>query len=831
VVGKIMSDSSGSSPSKSPVLDEVGRNLTAAARSGELYPVIGREWQISRMMEVFSREHRLIPILVGEPGVGTTAVVEGLARKIARSEVPVPLKDKQIYTIDLVALAAASMRRAELEERLEKILKEVAACGDIILFIDQIHMLVGAGDFEGVIDAASILKPMLARDDLQIIGATTSGEYRKYLEKDAALQRRFQPIEVPEPTISHTIEILKGVRDRYESYHRVSITDGALVAAAQLADRYISDRFLPDKAIDLIDEAGSRMRILRMTGPPNLREFDEEIALLRREKESAISSRDFEEAAALRDTEKQLLARKAAREKAWKAGDMDVVAEVNEELIADIVAAATGIPASLLRKPYETAPLPDARSFGEPDGAQAFRLLNDRPVDKPSDDLLGSSEVAGRIASMLTASRGAAPLVVAIDAGWGMGKSTLLRQIESKLPPRPAVISLRFNAWTAQGENALEGLIKSVLVELDSRVVRRWAKRLGRQRNVMLIGRIGLALIFCFFGLARLVDELWDRLAVDAKSRNELRAMIHSMLADWAGSGDDHPGRTLVVFIDDLDRCSDDVIIKVCEAVKLYLDAPGLIFVIACDMSVLSRGISRSVSDQASQGRNYLEKIVQVVYRLPPPEEAQSRLLIRGYAKLSGSPELIDDFATELIVTLAGRNPRRIKRIINSLVMEDRLNPSWRRAPLGSAQLVRAILLQHLYAPFYELLAANGSGEDPIGDFLDYADVCARAADPPAPGHPWWSIASRTFQKHGMPEPKRSPSIGEKLTADLKQLEAGISEELQALARDTSFIALLRGVGDRQTRQALHGQLLTRPIVIDVVNDEQQALQNPVEDR
>jgi hypothetical protein len=818
-----MSDSSGSSPPSSPIPDEFGRNLTAAAWEGKLDPVIGREWQISRMMEVLSRRTRLIPVLVGEPGVGTTAVVEGLALKIVKGEVPETVKDKQLCTLDLVALAAASRGRAELVEQLEEILKEVAARGDIVLFIDEIHTFVGAGVAEGAIGTASILKPMLARGELQIIGATTPGAYRKYLEKDAALERGFQSIEVAEPTISHTIEILKGLRDRYEAHHRVSITDGALVAAAQLADRYISDRFLPDKAIDLIDEAGSRMRIRRMIAPPDLREYDEKIAQVRSEKESAIDSMDLEKAAALRDTEKQLLAKRAAREKEWKAGDMDVVAEVNEELIVDIVAAATGIPASQLRRPYETAPLLDVRSFGEPDGAQAFELLNDRPVDKASDDLLGSSEVAKRIASMLAASRGAAPLVMAIDAGWGMGKSTLLRQIEFQLPPRPSVIPVRFNAWTAQGENALEGLIKSVLVELDSRVVRRWAKKLGRQRNVMLIGRIGLALIFRFFGLARLVDELWDRLAVDAKSRNELRDMIHNMLTDWVGSDDNHPSRTLVVFIDDLDRCSDDVIIKVCEAVKLYLDAPGLIFVIACDMSVLSRGVSRSVSGQTSrEGRNYLEKIVQVVYRLPPPEEAQSRQLIRGYAKRSGGTELIEDVATELIVTLAGHNPRRIKRIMNSLVMEDRLDPSWRKAPLGSVQLVRAILLQHLYAPFYDLLVANGSGEDPIGDFLDYADVCARAADPPAAGHPWWSIASRAFQKRGMPEPERSPDAGEKLTADLKQLEAGISEELQALARDTSFIALLRGMGDRQTRHALHAQLVTRPLETDLENSDIQ---------
>ncbi|WP_067918805.1 ATP-dependent Clp protease ATP-binding subunit, partial [Actinomadura rubrobrunea] len=230
------------------------------------------------------------------------------------------------------------------EERLKKVLKEIRTRGDIILFIDELHTLVGAGAAEGAIDAASILKPMLARGELQTIGATTLDEYRKHLEKDAALERRFQPIQVAEPSLSHTIEILKGLRDRYEAHHRVSITDSALVAAAQLADRYISDRFLPDKAIDLIDEAGSRMRIRRMTAPPDLREYDEKIAAVRREKESAIDAQDFEKAAALRDREKQLLSAKAAREKEWKAGDMDVVAEVTEELIAEVLATATGIP-------------------------------------------------------------------------------------------------------------------------------------------------------------------------------------------------------------------------------------------------------------------------------------------------------------------------------------------------------------------------------------------------------------------------------------------------------------------------------------------------------
>jgi len=338
------SGSTESAPSTSLVLDQFGRNLTQGAREGKLDPVIGREKEIERVMQVLSRRTKNNPVLVGAPGVGKTAVVEGLAQKIVKGEVPETIKDKQLYTLDLGALVAGSRYRGDFEERLKKVLKEIRTRGDIILFIDEIHTLVGAGAAEGAIDAASILKPMLARGELQTIGATTLDEYRKYLEKDAALERRFQPIQVAEPTISHTIEILKGLRDRYEAHHRVSITDGALVASAQLADRYISDRFLPDKAIDLIDEAGSRMRIRRMTAPPDLREYDEKIAQVRKEKESAIDSQDFEKAAALRDTEKQLLAKKAAREKEWKAGDMDVVAEVNEELIAEVLATATGIP-------------------------------------------------------------------------------------------------------------------------------------------------------------------------------------------------------------------------------------------------------------------------------------------------------------------------------------------------------------------------------------------------------------------------------------------------------------------------------------------------------
>ena len=343
-------------PSTSLVLDQFGRNLTAAAREGKLDPVIGRDLEIERVMQILSRRTKNNPVLIGEPGVGKTAVVEGLAQAIAKNDVPETLKDKQLYSLDLGALVAGSRYRGDFEERLKKVLKEIKTRGDIIIFIDEIHTLVGAGAAEGAIDAASILKPMLARGELQTIGATTLDEYRKHIEKDAALERRFQPIQVKEPSVAHTIEILKGLRDRYETHHRVSITDGALSAAANMADRYISDRFLPDKAIDLIDEAGSRLRIKRMTAPAELRAFDDKIAEARKAKESAIDAQDFEGAASHRDKEKTLITEKAEAEKNWKATDLDKVTEVDEELIAQVLSASTGIPVFKLTE-EETARL------------------------------------------------------------------------------------------------------------------------------------------------------------------------------------------------------------------------------------------------------------------------------------------------------------------------------------------------------------------------------------------------------------------------------------------------------------------------------------------
>ncbi len=326
------------------VLDQFGRNLTQLARDKKLDPVIGRTRETERVMQVLSRRTKNNPVLIGEPGVGKTAIVEGLAQAIAADNVPETLHDKQLYTLDLGALVAGSRYRGDFEERLKKVLKEIRTRGDIILFIDELHTLVGAGAAEGAIDAASILKPMLARGELQTIGATTTDEYRKHLEKDAALERRFQPIKVEEPTVAHTIEILKGLRDRYETHHRVTITDQALVAAANLADRYISDRHLPDKAIDLIDEAGSRLRIKRMKTPPDFKELENNLSQIQQQKKEAVDAQRFEEASKLRDREKELLAEKETKEAEIKSSGVDLFDEVDEESIAEVLSIWTGIP-------------------------------------------------------------------------------------------------------------------------------------------------------------------------------------------------------------------------------------------------------------------------------------------------------------------------------------------------------------------------------------------------------------------------------------------------------------------------------------------------------
>jgi ATP-dependent Clp protease ATP-binding subunit ClpC len=331
-----------------PTLEQYGRDLTEQAREGKLDPVLLREKEIQRVIQVLSRRTKNNPVLIGEPGVGKTAIVEGLAQKIVAGDVPETLLGKRVVALDLGALVAGSKFRGEFEERLKKVMEEIRTAGDVILFIDELHTIIGAGAAEGAIDASNILKPALARGELQAIGATTIDEYRKHVEKDAALERRFQPIMVEEPTVDQTIRILEGLRDRYEAHHRVKITDEALRAAARLSDRYVTDRYLPDKAIDLIDEAASKVRLKALVAPPELKDLEERIEKTRLEKESAIKNEEFEKAAELRDLEQRLQDELNQKRENWKNSRSRNEAKVTEEDIAEVVSSWTGIPVKRL---------------------------------------------------------------------------------------------------------------------------------------------------------------------------------------------------------------------------------------------------------------------------------------------------------------------------------------------------------------------------------------------------------------------------------------------------------------------------------------------------
>ena len=341
--------SGSSNPAAStPTLDGLARDLTQIAREGSLDPVIGRSKEITRVIEVLSRRTKNNPVLIGEPGVGKTAIAEGLAQQIVNNEVPEILRDKRVMTLDMGTVVAGTKYRGEFEDRLKKVMDEIRQAGNVILFIDELHTLIGAGGAEGAIDASNILKPSLARGELQCIGATTLDEYRKYIEKDAALERRFQPIQVDEPTVEESILIIKGLRDRYEAHHRVKITDEAIIAAAKMSDRYISDRFLPDKAIDLIDEAGSKVRLRSYTTPPNLKELELRLEAIRSEKNAAVQSQEFEKAASFRDTEQKLKEELDSTKKSWKEEQGKAESEVTVEDIAAVVSMWTGIPVSKL---------------------------------------------------------------------------------------------------------------------------------------------------------------------------------------------------------------------------------------------------------------------------------------------------------------------------------------------------------------------------------------------------------------------------------------------------------------------------------------------------
>jgi len=400
---------------RTPTLDSLANDLTASVRVENIDPVIGRSSEIERIIQILSRRTKNNPVLIGEPGVGKTAVVEGLAHQIVSNEVPEMLKDKRVMTLDMGTVVAGTKYRGEFEDRLKKVMDEIKNAGNVILFIDELHTLIGAGGAEGAIDASNILKPALSRGELQCVGATTMDEYRKYIEKDAALERRFQPIQVGEPTIEETEEILKGLRDRYEAHHRVKITDDAVAAAATLSHRYIADRFLPDKAIDLIDEAGSKVRLHSYKIPDNLKELEAKLEEAKKEKDAAVLSQEFESAASLRDTEKRLQIEVEETTKQWKEKQGQENAEVTEEDIASIVSTWTGIPVVKL-------------TTGETE-----RLLN--MEDVLHDRIIGQSEAVNAVSKAIRRARAGLkdpkrPIGSFIFLGpTGVGKTELARAL------------------------------------------------------------------------------------------------------------------------------------------------------------------------------------------------------------------------------------------------------------------------------------------------------------------------------------------------------------------------------------------------------------------
>jgi hypothetical protein len=787
---------------ESSIEARLGRNLTREARQGKLDPVIGRDREIDQVMQILSRRRRICPVLTGDGSASVLTVIEGMAQSIVKGLAPLHLKNADVYLVD-AQLVVQSGGRAKFHESLRNALGEAGPSA--LVALTGLPALIGS-DSEAATAVSRLMTDPLDGGGARLIVIASAEESREVLEGDPRLAPFFERVHVTEPTVSHAIEMLKGVRERFEAHHRLTITDEALEAAVTLATRFVQDGYLPETAIDLLDEAGALMRIRRMT-PPHLTEYDEKIAEVRIRKGSAIDSRDFETAARLRDEEKQLIGAKGERETAWRAAELDEVTEVDEDVILEVVSLRSGRPASEVRRTLAERNV-DTKRAVSPDPSSAFTLLNDVPISAPAHDLLGMRQAASDISSLLA--HAPTPFAFAVDATWGMGKSSLLRQIDEFLPSEPAMVRTHFNAWTSQGDNALEALIRSVLRELDPSILRRSAKRLAKRRNVVSLIRIGFTVFGRFIGISRLVDELWTQLGGDTNSRNELRTAIQGMLGDWVASGGTD-GRTLVVFVDDLDRCSDEVVVQVCEAVKLYLDAPGLVFILACDMSVIARGVGVAARGGAGEGRTYLEKIIQVAYRLPPPSKTDLANLVRGYSASSGTSHLMEDAIADILVERCGGNPRRIKRILNSFVLENRLNDAWGYDPLDRVQLISVIILQHLYPDFFDWLTREDAGDDPVGEFLEYASFRRRAADTHGAGERWWADTARLFRRHelGVPTRRNSP---QEMSAFVDSLDRLLPSRFPELTTDVAFIALLETLGDSPSRRAVRSQLVRRPL-------------------
>lgn len=794
---------------KENVLYKFGRDLTAAASEGQVDPVIGRNEEFGHLIEILAQRTNSIPILVGEPGINKTAVAERLAEAIVSNDVPPTLRKKTLYKLPLAPLVDPAVNATHASELVDRLKSE----SNIVLFIDEIHYLFPDDTNQELKNYLADLKSLIMDGGFPIIGATTLQDYHKYIEKSANLGRKFQTIKVDEPSEGHAIEILKGTRSELEAHHRLSITDDALEAAAVLGHRYIRQSYLPENAIELLDRAGARLRIKYLTASPEIQSCDKHILDVKRKKEAAIDGQDYEQAALLRSEEQQLLAKREVLDRDWRQRGDDL-GELDAKTVVQIASELSGVSTKRLEATLDKVIRGVTRSSpSHPEQASQYRLLGDQPLQGASGDLLETLSKAKEIASIINRSRNLSSFVLAIDGSWGAGKSTLLNQINMCLKSEPNIRTVHFNAWTAQRDDALETLIKSVLLEMDKNLLRKGYNKLKGKKHITFFGKLLVGVSARIFGVNKLVDQFWEQLQVDAKVRNEVNTTLFDMLDSWTKNvPTGSPRNALVVFVDDLDRCPDEVVMRVCEAIKLYLDAPGLLFVIGCDISGLAQGVARSVGGEAQRGHQYLEKIVQVVHRVHSLSAAKTKRLVDGFAVNAGVGGLMDENVLDILCERASRNPRQIKRVINSFVLESHLNPSWCAPPLGSDLLVISIIMQHLYADFFNWIVSGDSGSDPIGDFLDYVEVRSRIFDPPPINDAWWSTVNDLFRSHGFATPDRSASNLEELTLAFASLEKRLPKHFPNLFDDVAFISLLRGVGDEETRIALRYQLTNEPM-------------------
>lgn len=794
------------SDEEASALQRFATNLTQVARTHRQDPFLGRQNEMRNVIQVLSRWSGNNILVTGESGSGKTSMLRGIAEALAQGEVFGNLRDRELYSIDPRALVADLVSDESVAQRLNALANDLRRRPGLILAIDPMDAILETPLIDESVGVAGFMEAIMTNPEIRIIGMATSEEIEDAIKAAPAISAQFQFYRLLPPSVPETVNILKSVRDQYEAHHGVAISDDALVTAAELADEFALSKVLPGSALDLVDTAAARIQT-RQPRVPEIDHLQVEIDKIRGLKEDAVEKHDFETAGDLRDQEKSLLTQLVELKAGLASGD-HLHEEVDGKHVLTIASELTGLSEARVQSRLDAratvGPSIPHPKKSEPE--HHYSLLNDLPATTLEADLLNSVEIAERIGVILEQSRQNSPLVIALDGGWGTGKSTLLRQVESQFERSAEIHTLRYNAWTARGDNALEGLIKSVLVELDPRLVRRWIRKAAQSEHVNFITRLVVTIGANLLGLRKLVDEFWSRTGLSAEARNRLKTYISGLLSQWVSETPAGTSRrALVVFVDDLDRCSDETIVEVCEAVKLYLDAPGLIFVLACDLSTVARGVSGAARGEAGEGRAYLEKIVQVAFRVPVPEEPDLRRLIEGYAKESGTQELVNDLVFRILIEQTGRNPRRIKKVLNSFVVESELNPNWMEPPLGASHLITASILQHLYPGFFDLLVAKSEGSDVVGYFLDYVAVIDRAGSPPSSSDAWWAILGRVLRRYQVAIPRRQGGVP--LTAELAALDDAIPAAFLPLARDNEFISLMRSIGNPETRQRFISQL------------------------